>query len=232
MLNLADENSEKWLTEFIGLWNTSGAIGKILIIFACIGATTTLTNLAGILVEWRGLIANILSFYSQYVRNPIVIVISFVTFDFLRPAGAFIDAMLLYLIYFSGEKRAIGKLNERSALNSSLFIMFVIVVPIVLITILLLILYLSDRYLVAGLWGYAGIISIAIPLLLIALSLYSGIRTLIWLGKGNCPEGLVPESQPEYYRCEIRTFLQFATPIVVAFLSLSIFTSINLVFLD
>ena len=225
---MSKEDPEKWISEITKAWNSSGSIGKILMIFACIGASTVLTNLSGIIVEWKGLIAEMLSFYSQYVRDPIADLTHFTTFGFLRPVGPVIDAILLYLIYFSGEKRVIGQLSERSALNVSLFYMGVIVLPIILLSILMLILFLLDRYMVQGIWNYAKLLAISLPLFFICGSLYQWICSLIWLAKGNCPEWLVPESQPLLYRREIGQFIQFATPIVVAFLVLALLASINL----
>lgn len=222
------EDPEKWIQEFVTAWSSFGLFGKVLMIFACIGASTTLTNLAGIIVEWKGLIAEMLSFYSQYVRDPIAASIRFITFGILQPIGLVIDAILLYLIYFSAEKRVIGKLSERSALNASLFIMNVIVAPVVLLSLLLIVLFLVDRYLVHGIWRYSSLVAISIPLFLMGWSLYRWIRSLIWLANGGCPEGLVPESQPLLYRHEIRNFIQFATPMAIAFLVLAVLASINL----
>jgi hypothetical protein len=226
--NLKDQDPDIWISEILNLWNKAGIIGKLSLIFACIGASTTLTNLAGLILEWRGLIAEMLSFYTQYVRNPIGAIIRFVTFDYLRPFGPFIDAVLLYLIYFAGEKRVIGKLSERSALNASMFIGGVIILPIVTIIILLLALYFVDIYLVSGIWNYAGIISTLIPLIMIFLSITNLTRSLIWLAKGNCPEWLEPESQPRLFQREIREFILFTTPLVVAFVVLAVLASINL----
>lgn len=225
---MGKEDPEKWIIEIISAWNSSGFSGRVLMIFACIGASTTLTNLSGIIVEWKGLIAEMLSFYSQYVRDPIADLTRLVTFGFLRPSGPVIDAILLYLMYFSGEKRVIGKLNERSALNASLFIMGVIVIPIVLLSILMLLLFLLDSYVVRGVWHYANFLAVSVPLFFICGSLYQSIRSLVWLAKGNCPEWLVPESQPLLYRDEIRKFILFTAPIAVAFLVLVLLASINL----
>ncbi len=225
---MGKENPESWIDEFIKLWHSSGGIGKILMILSCIGASTTLTSLSGTIVEWRGLIAEMLYVYSQYIRTPIIDFINLITFDLLRISGALVDAILLYIIYFSGEKRVIGKLKERSALNASLFIMIVIVFPVVLLTVVLIILYLLDRYLFSGSWNYSETIAVMIPIGFISLSLYGWVRSIIWLSKGNFPEGLIPESQPILYRNEIRKFLQYATPIIFAFLMLVVFASINL----
>lgn len=178
-------------------------------------------------MEWKGLIADMLYFYSQYIRDPIVAIVRFITFDYIRPNGPAIDALLLYLIYFSAEKRAIGKLSERSALNSSMFIAAVIALPMILLSLLLLVLYLIDRHLIPGVWHYAESIVIFIPLVLILWSLYQWIRYLNWLAKGNRPEGLVPESQSVLYKIAVRQFVQFATPILAAFLALVLLASIN-----
>ena len=220
---MGKENPGNWIDELIKLWRSSNGVGKLLMVLACIGASTTLTSLSGIIVEWRGLIAEMLYVYSQYIRTPIADFVNFITLDLLRISGTLIDAILLYLIYFSGEKRVIGKLAERSALNASLFIGFVIVIPVVLLTIVLIILYLLDRYLLSGVWNYSDNIAVMIPIGLIGLSMYQWIRSLIWLSNGNCPEGLVPESQPILYRNEIRQFLQYATPIMFGFLMLAVF---------
>ena len=225
---MGDEDLDKWISEITKAWSSSGLIGKALMIFACIGASTTLTSLSGIIIEWKGLIAEMLSFYSQYVRDPIADITRFVTFDLIRPDGLVIDAILLYLIYFSAEKRVIGKLSERSALNSSLFIMTVIVLPVVLLSVLMLVLFLLDKYVIQGIWSNAKNMAIAVPLLFICGSLYQSARSLIWLAKGNCPEGLVPESQPLLYRRVIREFVLFVTPLAIAFLVLVLLTSINL----
>jgi len=225
---VGDGDLDKWISEIAKAWNSSGLLGKVLMIFACIGASTTLTSLSGIIIEWKGLIAEMLSFYSQYVRGPIADITRFVTFDLIRPSGLVVDAILLYLIYFSAEKRVIGKLSERSALNSSLFIMTVIVLPIVLLSVLMFVLFVLDKYVMQGIWGNAKNVAIAVPLLMICGSLSQGIRSLVWLAKGNCPEGLVQESQPLLYRREIRQFVQFTTPLAIAFLVLALLTSINL----
>lgn len=225
---MGEEKRENWLSEFVDLWTNSGPVGKILWVLACLGASTTLTNLTSIIIEWRGLIAEMLYFYSQYIRDPIATSIKFITFDILRPSGPFIDAILLYFTYFSGEKRVIGKLNERSALNSSLFIMFVIVVPLTFLVIALTAMYFVDRYLLKGVWNYAEAVSVSIPLFMIFMSFYGGIRSLIILGRGKFPEFLVKESHQDYYRYEIGQFIKFATPLLFAFIFLAILASINL----
>lgn len=224
---MGKDDPEKWISEILDVWNASGLTGKTLLILACIGASTTLTNLSGIIVEWKGLIAEMLFFYSQYVRDPIATAVRFVTLDYLRPFGPVIDAVLLYLIYFSAEKRVIGKLSERSALNSSMFIEFVIVFPLVFLSLALLVLYLVDRYLVSGVWTYAEIAAILVPLILIFLSFFAQIRYLIWLAKGNRPMGWRPKDQPVLYRWARRDFVNFATPMVFAFLVLALLASIN-----
>lgn len=221
------EGIEKWISEILDMWNDSSPIGKIVAIFACIGASTTLTSLSGIIVEWKGLIAEMLYFYSQYVRDPIASAFRFVTFDFLRPTGPVIDAMLLYLIYFSAEKRVIGKLSERSAINFSMFIGGVILLPFALLSFILLVLFLMDRYLVSGVWIYTDKITMFYFLIWILLSIDGQIRYLKRLSRGNYPEYIVPEDQPMFYRNEIRDFVKFVTPVIIAFLVLVLLASVN-----
>ena len=226
------KNPETWVGEVIDVWTSSGLTGKVLMVFACIGASTTLTSLTETIIEWRGLIAETLNFYTQYIRNPVAAVISFVTFDILRPSGVFVDAMLLYLIYFSAVKRAIGKLNEASSTSSAFFISFVIMLPFVLLAFLLSLLYLVDRYWIEGAWQHAGTISVVLPLVLITISIYQGILELVWLRKGHFPKSLTPESHPIHYSLTVRKFIQFVTPMVVALLVLLVLTSINLSFTE
>jgi hypothetical protein len=228
MYRLTKEDLEKWISEIADTWSSSGSMGKVLMIFACIGASTTLTSLSGMIIEWRGLIAEMLSFYSLHVRDPIVAAINFLTFGFLRPVGSMVDATFLYVIYFSGEKRVIGRLREQSVVNASLFILDVIVLPIVLLSLLLFALLMIDRYMLQGVWTYASSLAISVPLLLICWSLYQWGRSLIWLSRGGCPEWLEPASQSLLYMRQIRDFIQFGTPIVVAFLVLAVLASINL----
>ncbi len=224
---MGKDRPENWIGEFIDIWLDSGPVRRAVLILACIGASTTLSNLAGTIIEWRGLIADMLHYYTQYIRDPIATVINWITFDLLRPVGPFIDAILLYCIYFSGEKRVIGKLSQRSALNSSLFIMYVVITPLAILLIAIAAMYIVDRYLLDGVWMYAAAVSVSIPLIIIVLSFYGGIRSLIMMRRGEFPMCLVNECHHDYYRDEIRKFIDFATPLIFAFIMLAVLASIN-----
>jgi hypothetical protein len=222
------EGIEKWISEILVIWNDSSLLGKIVMIFACIGASTTLTSLSGIIVEWKGLIAEMLYFYRQNVRDPIASAFCFVTFNVLRPTGPLIDAILLYLIYFSAEKRVFGKLSERSAINFSMFIVDVIMFPLALLSFILILLFLVDRYLISGVWIYADKITMFYFLIWILLSIAGQIHYLKRLSRGkNYPKHLVPEDGPKFYMNEIRNFVKFVTPMIIAFLVLVLLASIN-----
>ena len=225
---MGKKGPEKWIKEILEVWNTSGWTGRILLVLACIGASTALTSLSQIVLEWKGLIAEMLSFYGHYLRDPIATLIGYVTLGYIRPSGPVIDAVLLYSIYFTAEKRVIGKLSERSVLNACMFIMRVIYVPFFSLIIALLVLFFLDRYAVSGIWVYAEIITIVIPLVMIFWSFFRWIRYLNWLPKGNCYPGLNPKDQPLHYKFGRRDFILFATPMVFAFLVLVLLASINL----
>lgn len=213
--------------DLIRLWIESGPTGKLLLLLSCLGTSTLLTSLTSTLIEWNALISSMLNFYWDCIRGPITTIARTLTLGRLELSARLVDAALLYATFVAANKRVVGALSERSALVSSLFLSFVVLLPI-----LLIILFYGVGYLLGPFLGYdavfaAELCSVGVPIGLIVHSLLEHGMELRRLARGEYPEGLTIDSRPLYYRWARMDALRFAAPLFLSFVILAVLASVD-----